>query len=53
MSIEMESFFFDRPYSVTNFNFLLNLIAEQHPPDYQNRIQEVVRKMGLLGMAAD
>lgn len=31
INIQLESFFYERPYTLENFNFLLNLIAEQAP----------------------
>lgn len=46
----MESFFFERPYSLENFNFLINLIAEQSPADYLVRLEEALRKMDLLAI---
>ena len=49
----MESFFFERSYSLENFNFLLNLIAEQAPKDYQARLQQVLQKMQMLRVKPD
>lgn len=49
----MESFFYQRPYTLENFNFLLNLISEQNPSDFKERIDQVIHKMGLLNIKPD
>ena len=49
----MESFFYERAYTLENFNFLLNIIAEQAPKDFQDQISQVLNKMALLNIKPD
>lgn len=53
INTQMESFFYERPYTLDNFNFLLNLVAEQAQPDAGKRIEEIVHKMGIMGIKPD
>lgn len=46
----MEAFFFKREYTIDNFNFLLNLLAEQQKAD---TIPSVIKKMLNLGILPD
>ena len=48
MNTSIEAFFNNRSFDIQNFNFLLNLVAEQRKPEEIQKVLELMESLNIL-----